>query len=156
MNINLDPANKERIRALIVDDQVSISGLLGMMLGREERFVAPTRAATGREGLLRFRSHPPELVIAALSLPELSGPEMIRAMRKENRAARILIYTGTRNPDLLRAGLDAQPDGFVHKTEDLEILRQAIFIVTQGARFFSPYASRFDEKGENSGEAGKD
>ena len=89
-----------------------------------------------------FRNLLPSLVVAALSLPEMGGAEMVRAMREERAETRVLIYTGTRNLEMLRAGLAARPHGFVHKTDSLATLNEALGAVAQGACFFSPFATR--------------
>jgi DNA-binding NarL/FixJ family response regulator len=132
------------LRALVVDDQVSVRQLVAELLARRSGFGCQVvgEATTGVEGLRLFRKLLPSLVVAALSLPEMSGAEMVRTMREERAEARVLIYTGTRNVEMLRAGLAARPHGFVHKTDSLATLNEALGAVTQGACFFSPFAAR--------------
>jgi DNA-binding NarL/FixJ family response regulator len=84
----------------------------------------------------------PGLVIAALALPEMSGAEMIHAMREERREVRILVYSGTRNGELIGAAMAARPHGFVHKTDSLATLREALAAVERGCSFFTPFATR--------------
>lgn len=131
-----------RDRVLIVDDQVSVREMVAMLVDRQSGLAVSAEATTGLEGLRMFRRHRPHLVIAALALPEMNGAEMIHAMREELPAARVLIYTGTRNGELIAAGLAARAHGFVHKTEPLGLLRQGLEALTRGSSFFSPFATR--------------
>lgn len=139
---------ERKTRVLVVDDQVSVREMVAMVLERESRFVVVAAASTGFEGLGLFRRHRPDLVITGLTLPEMNGPEMVHAMREETPEARMLIYSGSRNRELIAAGLEARAHGFVHKTEPLDVLREGFCAVARGARFFSPYASGvLDEMG---------
>ncbi len=142
------PARERRV--LVVDDQVSVRQLVAETVLKNGngtcRIVGET--GSGMEGLRLFRQHLPDMVIAALALPEMNGAEMVRAIRAERSDARILVYTGTRNRELILAALEAHPHGFVHKTDALALLHEALGAVSRGACFFSPFATRFfDEMG---------
>jgi DNA-binding NarL/FixJ family response regulator len=134
------------VRVLVVDDQISVREMVAMVLDRHGGFTVVAEAASGVDGLRLFRRHKPALVIAALALPEMNGPEMIHAMRDENPEARLLIYSGSRSRPLVLAGLEAGPHGFVHKTEPLLTLQQAFVAVTNGFGFFGPFATRMRDE----------
>jgi len=135
---------------LVVDDQISVREMLAELMGQTGRHEIIGEGMTGFEGLRLFRLGKPDLVIAALALPEMNGVEMIRTMREERRAARILVYSGTRNAELIRAAMDVKPHGFVHKTDSLATLREALAAVERGCSFFTPFATRLlDEPGTN-------
>lgn len=143
---NMDTFNSKpetaKLRVLVVDDQISVREMLAMVLERETEFSVAGAAATGFEGLRAFREVRPSLVVAALALPQMNGVEMIAAMREERPEVRILIYSGSRNHELIGAGLAAGAHGFVHKTEPLETLRAGVFAVARGSSFFGPFATR--------------
>lgn len=131
-----------RTRTLVVDEQVSVREMVAMVLGREETFAVVAEASSGVEGLRMFRQHAPQLVIAELALPEMNGPEMIRALREENAATRVLVYTGSRHDGLTLGGLRVGAHGFVQKSEPLATLLRAAVAVAEGATFFGPFATR--------------
>ncbi|MDD5199098.1 MAG: response regulator transcription factor [Terrimicrobiaceae bacterium] len=146
---------ERKAQVLVVDDQVSVREMVALVLDREGAFAVAAEASSGLEGLQMFRRHSPEMVIAGLALPEMSGPEMIRAMRSERPGARVLVYSGTRNRELIRAGLECGAHGFVHKTESLETLRQGFCAVARGFSFFGPLATQaMDEVRATSGHGG--
>jgi DNA-binding NarL/FixJ family response regulator len=131
-----------KTRVLVVDDQISVRQMVAELIAREGGYHVVGEGTTGFEGVRLFRALGPEMVIAALALPEMDGAEMIRAMREERRAARILIYSGTRKADLIQAALAARPHGFVHKTDSLATLREGLAAVARGCSFFTPFATR--------------
>jgi DNA-binding NarL/FixJ family response regulator len=143
---NMDSFNSNsesaRLRVLVIDDQISVREMLAIVLEREVEFSVGGAAASGFEGLRLFRKLRPALVVAALALPEMNGAEMIAAMREEQPKVRIMIYSGSRNRELIDAGLAAGAHGFVHKTEPLETLRAGFLAVARGSSFFGPFATR--------------
>ncbi len=135
--------NEKRVCVLIVDSHVSSSEMLSIVLGRESRYSLADEAKSGSDGLRLFRKYKPQLVISGLEMPEMNGAEMLHQMREENPEIRILIYTGTENRNLIYAGLEMQPQGFVHKSENLELLLQAINLIAhKGGTYISPYATQ--------------
>jgi DNA-binding NarL/FixJ family response regulator len=132
---------RRRARVLIVDDQVAVREMVAMVMDRDGGFAVVAEAESGIEGLRCLHSHSPELIITGLSLPEMNGPEMIRAVRNEMPEIRVLIFTGSRNRHLLMQGIEAGPHGFVHKTEPLSTFRSAFHAVADGLGFFSPFAT---------------
>lgn len=131
-----------KTRVVVVDDQISVREMVAMVLERDGLFAVAAEAASGIDGLRLLREHRPELLIAALALPEMSGPGMIHAIRNELPETRVLIYSGSRNRALILEGLEAGPHGFVHKTEPLSTLQQAFVAVANGSSFFCPFATR--------------
>jgi DNA-binding NarL/FixJ family response regulator len=128
-------------RVLTVDDQVAVREMLALVLEGMGGFVVVAEAATGLEGLKLFRRHKPDLIVAGLALREMSGPEMFGAMREEAPSVRRMVFSGTRNRALLLAGLRCNPHGFVHKTESLDVLREALGAVAEGKIFFGAFAT---------------
>ncbi|MGH8047377.1 MAG: response regulator, partial [Chthoniobacterales bacterium] len=134
------------VRVLLVDDQISVREMLAVVLGRERRFTVVAEASSGLEGLRAFRKFRTDVVITALALPEMGGPEMILAMREERPAARMLVYTGSRSRPLLLAALEAGPQGFVHKVDPLSALCQALHAVADGFSFLGPFVTKMVEE----------
>ncbi len=131
-----------RWRVLLVDDQVAVREMVAMVLDREGRFAVVAETASGMNALPLYERHRPDLVIVGLSLKEMNGPELIKELRKLEPTPRILVFSGSKNLELLWAGIEARPHGFVHKTESLETFRQACGAIVQGISFMSPFATR--------------
>lgn len=79
-------------RILVIDDDAAVRSIIGRILERARHDVE--YAANGAEGLQKFRSDPPDLVITDLYMPEKEGIETIQEMRAEGPDLRILAVSG--------------------------------------------------------------
>lgn len=79
-------------------------------------------AADGREGLEKFSSEAPDIVITDLSMPEMSGFEMISHIRKINQQVPIIVTTAYRNETECLEDVNA----VVFKPVNKKLLLQAI------------------------------
>jgi DNA-binding NarL/FixJ family response regulator len=73
-----------------------------------------------------------------LGLPGLNGVEVLRRLRHDRISARVLIYSGTSNQQLIVEALKCRPEGFVEKTASITVLRNAINAVLDGCSYFTP------------------
>lgn len=76
-----DPANRGPRRILVVDDEPYIVDLVASLLA-DEGFVVD-RAFDGEEAWQLASHHQPDLVISDISMPRLSGFDLLRRLRAE-------------------------------------------------------------------------
>ncbi len=69
-------------RVLIVDDEKAIRWSLGEALQKQGYEV--DEAENGKKGLAAFRGDPADVVILDLKLPDTSGIEVLKKLRKED------------------------------------------------------------------------
>lgn len=102
-------------RVLIVDDEAALVALIRYNLEKEG--YRCDEAADGREALLKVAEEQPDLVLLDWMLPELSGLEVCRQLRR-NPATRnlpvIMLTARGEEEDRVR-GLDAGADDYVPK-----------------------------------------
>jgi len=153
MKLIHDDAGFGKTRVLMLDDQVSVREMAAAMVTSEGLCAVVGQASSGVEGLRMFRKLRPGAVILALALPEMSGAEVLLAMREENPRLPVLVYSGTKSQDLWRAGLKAGPQGVVHKTESMATLREGVTAVVSGQTFFGRFATTKMEEMRMGGEA---
>lgn len=135
---------EERLRVLLVDDQVAVRELTIMLLC-QLGFAIAAEARSGEEALRQLPRRPAQLVVLGLALPEMSGPDLLVALRRTAPGVRTVVFTGTRNAELIAAGLEARPFGFVHKTEPLAVFREALSAVAGGGSFLGPFATQWQQ-----------
>lgn len=97
---------------LVVDDEEKIVEVLQSYLEKEGFRVVS--AYGGNEALREFDRHAPMLVILDLMLPDLSGEEVCRAIRKKSRAPILMLTAKTEEEDILK-GLAIGADDYVVK-----------------------------------------
>lgn len=106
-------------KILIVEDDAGISDFVKLELDHEgfETCVA----ATGREALEKFESFAPDLILLDVMLPELSGLEVLRRIRKNSAVPVIMVTARGETYDRVN-GLDAGADDYLPKPFEIEEL----------------------------------
>ena len=87
-----EPTFAPAMRVLVVDDEETVRGLLADYLRADGHTVET--AADGREGLERYCAGSFDLVVTDRAMPEMNGDQLAEAIRKERRAAYIIMLTG--------------------------------------------------------------
>src|SRR5919109_531956 len=81
-------------RILVVDDDNAVRLLLRTLLERRGHSVV--EAANGAEGLQHYRAAPTDLVITDIQMPVMDGLQMIKELRGDFPAAKIIAISGDR------------------------------------------------------------
>lgn len=96
---------------LIVDDEPQIRRLLTIALQHDFNV---EEAATAKEGLAKVASHPPELVLLDLGLPDHGGHEVLRDLREWYTHPVIILSVQSSEEDIVKA-LDNGADDYLVK-----------------------------------------
>ena len=78
-------------KVLIVEDDSNIAELLNLYLEKEG--FEPLVAKDGGKGVVQFRAFQPDLVLLDIMLPQLSGMEVLRRLRKEGVQLPVIMLT---------------------------------------------------------------
>src|ERR671935_434691 len=97
---------------LLVEDDASIREVA--TLGLEQAGFRVTASGDGREGLLRFRQGPVDLVVLDVMLPSLDGFEVLREIRKGSQTPVVMLSARTELHDIV-VGLELGADDYVTK-----------------------------------------
>ncbi len=108
---------------LVVDDEPTLRETLAEALDADGFRVIT--AADGREALAQFREHHPDLVVLDLMLPELSGVEVCRIMRRESGVPILMLTAKSSEIDKV-LGLELGADDYVTKPFSLRELTARI------------------------------
>ena len=108
------------MRLLIIEDDTELRSALHTLLS--QRGYAVESLENGREGLNALLTQEYDLAIVDLTLPELDGIALIRALRKQQRGVPILIITARDAVDDRVAGLDAGADDYLVKPFEMQEL----------------------------------
>ncbi len=122
------------MKILIVDDHPIVRAGLARLLAGEGRF-AVSEAATSKDALTRFRQDRPDLVILDLNLPGLGGLEMIRRLRHDDEAARILVLSMHDDAVHVVRALEAGAAGYLSKDAPPAEILVAINRIAGGQRY---------------------
>jgi len=107
-----DPANDPKASLLVIDDDQELCAMLVEYLGPEG--FATASVATGPAGLAHLARTPVDLVVLDVSLPELSGFEVLRRVRAVSRVPVIMLTARGEEVDRV-VGLELGADDYVVK-----------------------------------------
>jgi two-component system response regulator PhoP len=125
------------MRVLIVEDEAHIREPLAERLRKEGYTV--DEASDGREGLFLGREYAMDLGVVDIGLPELSGIEVIRELRKQDKHFPILILTARGNWQDKVEGLEAGADDYLVKPFHVEeLLARLNALVRRSAGWSQP------------------
>jgi two-component system OmpR family response regulator len=113
-------ADGSPIRAVVVDDEDSLTDLLSMALRYEGWDVR--LASDGQRALMTIREFRPDVVVLDIMLPDLDGLTVLSRLRADGIQVPILFLTAKDSVDDRVAGLTVGGDDYVTKPFSLEEL----------------------------------
>lgn len=126
-----------QIDVLVVDDHPVVLDGMTAVISQHARMRVVACAGSGKAALDAYGCCVPAIVVTDMSLPDMSGAELIAALRKFDPQVRCLVLTvHARSLDIQRA-LEAGCRGYLLKNAHREELHRAIETVYEGGAYFS-------------------
>ena len=126
------------IKVLIVDDHQMFREGIKNRLEEEPDIKVVAEAGTAEEALVLVEETGPSVVVLDIRLPNMSGIEAARLLRKRFPGVRILILTGYDFDQYVRAAARAGIQGYLLKDSPQEALISAIREIAGGGTVLSP------------------
>lgn len=126
--LNSDGMNPRNV--LVVDDDEDMLNILAEGLRKEEHQV--TTAGTGAEALERLEEQLFDLAVLDLKLPDISGVQVLQAIRERNPEAKVVIITGYASLETAVEALRGGAYDYVSKPVRMEELRAILRKATEG------------------------
>ena len=143
----MPPAEANVIRILIVDDHPVVRDGLAAILGTQSDFVIAGEADSGSQALERFESLQPDIVLLDLEMPGMDGISVIRQLRENHPAVRVLVFTAFDTDERILGALQAGAKGYLLKGAPRMELFNAVRVVHTGGSLLQPVvASRLLEQ----------
>jgi DNA-binding NarL/FixJ family response regulator len=103
------------IRIFLVDDSAHFLKVTINLLNADPRFEVIGIALSGREALAQMAQLQPDLVLMDVAMPDISGLELTRHLKRKSDAPRVVIMTMYEEPGYRLAAELVKADGFVPK-----------------------------------------
>lgn len=126
------------IRVFIADDHVVVRGGLKQLFALMGDIVVAGEAADGAELLEKLRHEQFDLLLLDLTMPGLSGVNLIGRVRAEHAKLPILVLSMHNELQVAKRVLQAGAAGYVTKGSMQETLMDAVRRVAAGGRFIDP------------------
>ena len=132
------PTIMPAIRIAVVDDHQLVRIGLKQIIESQSDFSWIGEARTGREALTLLRSTPVDVLLLDLSLPDMSGLDVLRQIKSHHETVSTLVLSAYPEMQYGLNVLRAGASGFVSKTADDSELCRAIRAAVRGGRYVSP------------------
>jgi len=114
------------MRILIVDDHEIVREGLQATLAADERFEVVGAVGSGHAAMERARQTLPDVVLLDLRLPDTSGVDLCRKLRKGFPSTAVVILTTYLSEETVREALQAGASAYVTKAAGLTELRAVL------------------------------
>ncbi len=125
------------IRILLVDDHAIVREGYLSLLAKQPGLQVVAEAADGAQAYQQFKDCSPDVVVTDLSLPGISGLELISRIKQRDANAKILVFSMHQNPSFAVQASRAGALGYVTKSSPPEVLLRAIHEVYGGRHTLS-------------------
>ncbi|WP_100487540.1 response regulator transcription factor [Sporolactobacillus pectinivorans] len=126
------------MRVVITEDQGMLRGALVQLLEMEEDIEVVGEAGDGRQALTLVDQFHPDILIADIEMPEMSGLELAEYLKNNKSLCKTVIVTTFARPGYLERAMKAGVSGYILKDEPIEDLIAHLRQINQGQRFISP------------------
>jgi DNA-binding NarL/FixJ family response regulator len=126
------------IRVFSVDDHPLLREGIVAVINSQPDMRLTGQASTGRDAIQQFREHRPDVTLMDVRLPDISGIDVMIAIRSEFPDARIIMFTTFEGDAEIQRALVAGARGYVLKSTPPKELADAIRHVHAGRKSIPP------------------
>jgi DNA-binding NarL/FixJ family response regulator len=123
-------------RVLLADDHVLFAQAVAQLLAR--RYEVVDIVGDGRMLQTSARSHKPDVIVADITMPKMSGLDGIRSLRNDSYVPKIVFLTMHSDTELARECFNSCGSAFVTKDSAFDELTAAIDAVMANRQYVSP------------------
>jgi DNA-binding NarL/FixJ family response regulator len=123
-----------KIRVFSVDDHPLLREGIAAIINSQSDMVMVAQAATGRDAIVQFRAHRPDVTLMDLRLPDISGIDALIAIVGEFPDARVVMLTTFEGDVEIQRSLAAGARGYLLKNAPPKELVEAVRQVHAGRK----------------------
>ena len=129
-------------RVLITDDHAIVRTGLRTLLTADPSMELVGEASGGHEAIQLVEQTQPDVLLLDLSMPDLDGIEVTRAVKSSFPEVRVLVLTIHEDQGLLREAIRAGASGYILKRAAESELISAIHVLMRGDMYVDPAMMR--------------
>jgi DNA-binding NarL/FixJ family response regulator len=129
------------IKVLIADDHSVVRKGIVNLLEDEADILIVGEASDGDEAIDMIPAAAPDVLLLDITMPRMSGIEVIREVTRLHPEVRILVFSMHNNPDYILTAVQNGAAGYLLKDTDQEEILRAIRTVADGDLYYPANAS---------------
>jgi DNA-binding NarL/FixJ family response regulator len=129
-----------KIKVVLADDHALVGQGMAKLIEKECEVAAIVE--NGNQLVKAVHLHQPDLVLADISMPELTGVEAARKVLEIAPRCKVIFVTMHPNPEFVREAFRAGASGYVLKRSAASELAEAIKQVMNGNTYVSPLLTK--------------
>ncbi|MGJ8620954.1 MAG: response regulator [Methylophilaceae bacterium] len=127
----------KQINVLIADDHAILRAGLKQVLSETEDIHVIAEAATANDAIKLCRTHPADVMLLDITLPDRSGIEALQYIKKDNPQISVLMLSMHREDQYALRALRAGASGYLCKQSASDELVDAVRLVAKGKKYIS-------------------
>lgn len=120
---------------VLVDDHPPLRAGVAAIIERSRRHKVVAEAGTIEEAAAAVRANTPDILIVDVSLPDGSGIDLVRSLKRSGSVERILVLSMHARRSLAESAFEAGADGYLLKESTPEYLLHALDEIGEGRTF---------------------
>ncbi len=121
-----------KIRIYIVDDHPVMCKGLKLLFNAEKDFEVVGTATDGKKALNDIEQLNPNIVLTDISMPEMSGLEVLRSIKQRNPDLQVIILTMHKENEYVFNALEEGASAYVFKDDQEDLLLKTVRDVNSG------------------------
>lgn len=134
---------KSKTRVVIVDDHPLFREGLRHAIEGSPRFEVAAEAGKGENALSLILQEKPDLAVLDINLPDMTGFDLIAALRKKKCSVPVVILTMLKDEQAFNTALNLKVSGYVLKENASAEILNCIEAVANGDSYVSPSLTDF-------------
>jgi len=132
--MSINEKKMEKIRVLLVDDNINVRRGLRKMLSRSPSVEVIGEAGNGKDALELTKDLEPDVLLLDVEMPGIKGYEVARRLRDSGSSARILALSGYNEKGYILGMLINGAVGYLTKDDAPQYLLSAVQEIAAGSR----------------------
>ncbi len=129
------PAGRKRV--LVIEHQSAVCDLVSEMIHAHPRCDLAGKGTNGASAVELALQLRPYILVLDVIMPGVGGIEVLRRLGGSLPFMKVLIFSGKKEPHIIRSLVQEGIHGFVHKTDPLSEFRRAVDSLANGQPWFS-------------------
>lgn len=130
------------IKVLVVDFHPIVRTGLKLLFDTNPNIEVVGELGSGIEIFEFIRRHPVDVIISEIDLPELNGITALRAIKKEHREVKVIMFSYQPEEIYAISTIKAGAAGYLHKSVSTDTIIEAILKVHEGGIYLSEAMSK--------------